>query len=87
MSLMETKDELVTEIVSEVDVLVDFYQGGMSTSIYIDEELFSDDITWEHMAENILYDIGEGILEGDEVDDIVKGLQYLIDEIQDARGK
>lgn len=87
MSLMETKDELVTEIVSEVDVLVDFYQGGMATSIYIDEELFSDDITWEHMAENILYDIGEGILDSDEVDDIVSGLKYLIREIEDARGK
>ena len=87
MSLMETKDELVTEIVSEVDVLVDLYHGGLATSIYIDEELFSDDISWESMAENIAYDIKEGILEGEEVDDIITGLKYLIKEIADASGK
>ena len=87
MSLMETKDELVTEITSEVDVLVDLYHGGLTTSVYIDEELFSDDISWETMAENIAYDIREGILEGDEISDIINGLKYLVKEIADASGK
>ena len=87
MSLIETKDELTTEITSEVDVLVDLYSTGLSTSIYIDDELFSDDVTWEQMAENILEDIRDDVYEADDIDDIVHGLQYIINEIVNAVGK
>lgn len=87
MSLIETKDELTTEITSEVDVMVDLYSTGLSTSIYIDEELFSDDVTWEQMAENILEDIRDDVYEADDIDDIVHGLQYIINEIINAIGK
>jgi len=87
MSLIETKDELTTEITSEVDVMVDLYSTGLSTSIYIDDELFSDDVTWEQMAENILEDIRDDVYEADDIDDIVHGLQYIINEIVNAVGK
>jgi len=87
MSLIETKDELTTEITSEVDVMVDLYSTGLSTSIYIDDELFSDDVTWEQMAENILEDIRDDVYEADDIDDIVHGLQYIINEIINAIGK
>jgi hypothetical protein len=87
MSLIETKDELTTEITSEVDVMVNLYSTGLSTSIYIDDELFSDDATWEQMAENILEDIRDDVYEADEIDDIVHGLQYIINEIINAIGK
>ena len=87
MSLIETRDELTTEITSDVDVMVNLYSTGLSTSIYIDEELFSDDVTWEQMAENILEDIRDDVYDADEVSDIVQGLQYIIDEINNARGK
>lgn len=87
MSLIETKDELTTEITSEVDVMVNLYSTGLSTSIYIDDELFSDDVTWEQMAENILEDIRDDVYEADEIDDIVHGLQYIINEIINAIGK
>lgn len=87
MSLIETKDELTTEITSEVDVMVNLYSTGLSTSIYIDDELFSDDVTWEQMAENILEDIRDDVYEADDIDDIVHGLQYIINEIVNAVGK
>lgn len=87
MSLIETKDELTTEITSEVDVMVNLYSTGLSTSIYIDDELFSDDVTWEQMAENILEDIRDDVYEADDIDDIVHGLQYMINEIINAIGK
>jgi hypothetical protein len=87
MSLIETKDELTTEITSEVDVMVNLYSTGLSTSIYIDDELFSDDVTWEQMAENILEDIRDDVYEADDIDDIVHGLQYIINEIINAIGK
>ena len=87
MSLIETKDELTTEITSEVDVMVNLYSTGLSTSIYIDDELFSDDATWEQMADNILEDIRDDVYEADEIDDIVHGLQYIINEIINAIGK
>jgi hypothetical protein len=87
MSLIETKDELTTEITSEVDVMVDLYSTGLSTSIYIDEELFSDDVTWEQMAENLIEDYNESILTPADIDDIIGGLQYMMDELKNARGK
>ena len=87
MSLIETKDELTTEITSEIDVLIDLYPTGLSTSIYIDEELFSDDVTWEVMAGNLINEISDACYEPEEVEDIVQGLQYMIDEINNARGK
>jgi hypothetical protein len=87
MSLIETKDELTTEITSEVDVMVDLYSTGLSTSIYIDDELFSDDVTWEQMAENLIEDYNESILTPADIDDIIGGLQYMMDELKNARGK
>ena len=87
MSLIETRDELTTEITSDVDVMVDLYSTGLSTSIYIDDELFSDDVSWEDMAINIIADVRDGRYEGEEVSDIISGLQYIINEVINAVGK
>lgn len=87
MSLLETKDELTTEIVSEVDVLVDVMPSGIGFSVFIDEELFSDDASWEDMATRIVTDIKDTVFDSDEVDDILGGFKYLIDEIENATGR
>ena len=87
MSLLESKDELTTEVTSEVDVLVDVFPTGLGFSVFIDDEHFSDDVTWEGMAQSIINDTHDNVYDSDEIDDILFGFKYLIDEIENATGR
>jgi len=87
MSLLESKDELITEVTSEVDVLVDVMPSGIGISVYIDEELFSDDATWEDMATRIIADIRDNMFDDEETEDILMGFKHLINEIENATGR
>ena len=39
------------------------------------------------MAENLIEDYNESILTPADIDDIIGGLQYMMDELKNARGK
>lgn len=87
MPLMEVKDELTTEITSEVDIMLDCHPFGFTVSVFIDDEDFTGESTWEQMAEDIVRDIKDRLLDGDEIDDFIGGLQHLLDEIKYATGR
>lgn len=87
MTLVEINDELVTEITSEVDVLLSIGEGGLSLSVYLDEEHFSEDISWDTMAEKIIEDYHDGITYDEEYDIIIEKFEQLAKDLRDARGE
>jgi len=85
MSLAEIKDELVTEIVSEIDVMLTISADGLSLSVYVDEEQFYHDVDWDVMTANIIDDYKDDILYDEEYDSIIKNLEKLTRDLRDAR--
>jgi len=85
MSLAEIKDELVTEIVSEIDVMLTISADGLSLSVYVDEEQFYHDVDWDVMTANIIDDYKDDILYDEEYDIIIKNLEKLTRDLRDAR--
>ena len=85
MSLAEIKDELVTEIVSEIDVMLTISADGLSLSVYVDEEQFYHDVDWDVMTANIIDDYKDDILYDEEYDIVIKNLEKLTRDLRDAR--
>ena len=85
MSLVEIKDELVTEIVSEIDAMLTISADGLSLSVYVDEEQFYHDVDWDVMTANIIDDYKDDILYDEEYDSIIKNLEKLTRDLRDAR--
>lgn len=85
MSLAEIKDELVTEIVSEIDMMLTISADGLSLSVYVDEEQFYHDVDWDVMTANIIDDYKDDILYDEEYDSIIKNLEKLTRDLRDAR--
>ena len=85
MTLAEINDELVTEITSEVDVLLNIGEDGLLLSIYLDEEHFHDTITWDIMTKNIVRDVEDGYIYEEEYYSIIEKLEQLAKDLRDAR--
>ena len=85
MTLAEINDELVTEITSEVDVLLNIGEDGLLLSIYLDEEHFHDTITWDIMTKNITRDLEDGYIYEEEYDIIIEKFEQLAKDLRDAR--
>ena len=85
MTLAEINDELVTEITSEVDVVINIAEDGLLLSIYLDEEHFHDTITWDTMTKNIVRDVEDGHIYEEEYYIIVEKLEQLAKDLRDAR--
>ena len=87
MAILEAQDKMVTEIESEVDVQVNLNHDGLTFSLYIDEEHFNDDVTWDLIADSVLDDYIEHVITDDELRDMIDGLGFLVKELKDARRK
>jgi len=87
MAILEAQDKMVTEIESEVDVQVNLNHAGLTFSLYIDEEHFNDDVTWDLIADSVLDDYIEHVITDDELNDMIDGLKFLVKELKDARRK
>ena len=87
MAILEAQDKMVTEIESEIDVQVNLNHDGLAFSLYIDEEHFNDDVTWDLIADSVLDDYIEHVITDDELKDMIDGLEFLVKELKDARRK